>query len=31
VIWGAKRFGWTPDQVKRQTMRDLRLLNDSEM
>jgi hypothetical protein len=27
VIWGARTFGWTPEQVRNEaTLRDLRLL-----
>lgn len=29
IVWAVKQFGWPPDVVKRQSMRDLRLLMDS--
>lgn len=30
IVWAAKRYGWTPDVVKRQSIRDMWLLIESE-
>lgn len=29
IVWFARTFGWSPDVVRRQSWRDLRLLMDS--
>lgn len=29
IVWAAFKFGWPPDVTRRQTLRDLRLLNES--
>jgi hypothetical protein len=29
VSWFALRFGWTPEQVRRLTLREMRLLNEA--
>lgn len=26
IVWCATRFGWPPDVVRRQSMRDMRML-----
>lgn len=28
-MWAVKQFGWPPDVVRQQSMRDLRMLMDS--